>query len=648
MPEEIVQLPPRTREIEITGFRTLEKRAEDGDGEVMRLEMSFSSEEPVERFDWERWEVYNEILDHSSAKSAKFERINAGAPLLFNHDFDKHIGTVEKAWIDPASRKAYAVVRLGDNDLALQKAKDIKSGILKKVSFMYAVHSMEPDGPIVKGEKPTYRSKDWEPFEVSFVTVPADYKVGLDDANRSGGPVACRVLAPIPNQAARSAATQGGQMPEVTPAVSAEDVKKLEERCAALEKQITEGAADKERLARHLKFTGIARNLGCLDLGLQAAEENWSDAKFGEEVAKRTKTSVTPENHLGLDEKDKQRFSVNALIRSLISGNKNDASFEWALSDEIGKRWNKEPERLQVTRAAFIPHDIQSRVLPAGDRQKRDLSVGTLTGGGYTVQQTYGSMIELLRHNTAFLPYVTMINGLVGDLKISRQTSAGAAYWIGNGSDPTESTQAFGMITMTRKKLGSYTDIDESMISQSSIDAEQFVINDLTRVMGLKLDLGIINGVGAAGEPLGILNHSGIGSVTTSGGLTHAESVEFITDIVNSDYPVNNLHYWTNGTIMGTAMTTLKDSVAGAGYIWEGGAMEGRINGYPAHVSTNVPASTMVCGDPSAILVGRWGDLQIGVDLAANFLSGGVRVRLLDGCDVALRHVGAISVATDI
>ena len=674
MPEEIVNIRPRAREASITGFKILPRDMGQGactencpgcvdgcgsctdcqtkgctccQGEVLRLEMSFASEEPVERMDWDRWEIYKEILDCGSEKSARFDRINSGAPLLFNHDFDGHIGTIEKAWIDGNARKGYAVVRFGDNDLACQKVKDVKSGILKKVSFMYAVHAMQPDGEMKKGETPTYRSFDWEPYEISMVTVPADYTVGIDDTRRHGGPVACRVAGfDSIHQAARSAATKEGIMPDTTPAAfTAEEKKTLEERCAKLEKQIADGAADKNQLARFLKFTGIARNLNCLDIGIQAATEDWSDAKFGEEVAKRTKTSQTPENHLDLTPGDQRRYSVLALIRSLQSGDRSQAAYEWECSDQIGKRWNKEPDKAKVTRAAFLPHDIQSRVLPM---QKRDLGVGTLTGGGYTVQAQYMSLIELLRHNSAILPFCTMLTGLVGDLKIARQTGAGTGYWLGEGGDPTESAQTFGLITMNRKKLGAFTDITEELLTQSSLDVEQFVISDLSRVLALKMDLAVISGAGAAGEPLGILNTSGIGSVTTSGGLTHAESVEFITDVINSDYQLRNGRYITNGTIMGTCMTTLRDSAAGAGYIWEGGVDSGRINGLPATYSTNVAASTMLFGDFSQVLVGKWGDLQIGVDLAANFLSGGVRVRLLDGMDVALRHVGAVSVATDI
>ncbi|MCV5839318.1 HK97 family phage prohead protease, partial [Escherichia coli] len=70
-----------------------------------------------------------------------------------------------------------AVVRFGTSPRAEEIWQDVKDGIRQHVSIGYIVHAMvlESDEDDVR----TYRVTDWEPFELSFVTVPADPSVGV-------------------------------------------------------------------------------------------------------------------------------------------------------------------------------------------------------------------------------------------------------------------------------------------------------------------------------------------------------------------------------------------------------------------------------------------------------------------------------------
>ena len=73
------------------------KRSEVADFTVSEdersIEFPFSSEYPVARY------FGNEVLQHD-VRSADLSRLNDSAPLLFNHDPNKVIGVVERAWID--------------------------------------------------------------------------------------------------------------------------------------------------------------------------------------------------------------------------------------------------------------------------------------------------------------------------------------------------------------------------------------------------------------------------------------------------------------------------------------------------------------------------------------------------------------------
>ena len=69
---------------ELTTFDEVEDRT---------YEFPFSSEYPVARY------FGNEILSHEE-KAADLARLNDAAPLLFNHNPDRVIGVVERAYID--------------------------------------------------------------------------------------------------------------------------------------------------------------------------------------------------------------------------------------------------------------------------------------------------------------------------------------------------------------------------------------------------------------------------------------------------------------------------------------------------------------------------------------------------------------------
>jgi phage head maturation protease len=64
--------------------------------------------------------------------------LNNSAPLLFNHNVDKLLGVVEKAWI--VEDRVYVRVRFSRNDdFADRIFKDILDGLIKNISIGYVV-----------------------------------------------------------------------------------------------------------------------------------------------------------------------------------------------------------------------------------------------------------------------------------------------------------------------------------------------------------------------------------------------------------------------------------------------------------------------------------------------------------------------------
>ena len=140
------------------------------DAEDRMLEFSFASEKPVERY-------YGMEVLSMDEKSMDLTRLNDGAPLLYQHDADRIVGVVQKAYIK--NKRAYARVKLANNELGREMQELIKDGIIRNVSFGYKINAMEADestSPV------TYRATNFQPFEISLVTVPADESVGIGRA----------------------------------------------------------------------------------------------------------------------------------------------------------------------------------------------------------------------------------------------------------------------------------------------------------------------------------------------------------------------------------------------------------------------------------------------------------------------------------
>lgn len=164
-----------TREVTLTAAR-----AKDESG---RLAIAFSSEAPVERYDWRTGETYLEILDHSPG-SVDLSYAKDGLPFCLDHNLSKMIGLLEDVTIDD-DRMGRGMFRQGNHPDAAWVAADMEGGIRKKISFGYwpgndYTQDKRADGVLER------RYRNWMPYEASTVPVPADYDMAGVGRNADG------------------------------------------------------------------------------------------------------------------------------------------------------------------------------------------------------------------------------------------------------------------------------------------------------------------------------------------------------------------------------------------------------------------------------------------------------------------------------
>lgn len=147
------------------------------DTDSRTVELSFSSETP-----YGRW-FGDEILCHDE-ECINLERFNNGlGTVLFNHDRDAVVGHVEKVWLE--DNRGKALVRFDTDEQSETIFQKVQSGTLQGVSVGYAIYRYEvledEDTKSTNGRfnGPAYVVTDWEPLEISIVSVPADPTVGV-------------------------------------------------------------------------------------------------------------------------------------------------------------------------------------------------------------------------------------------------------------------------------------------------------------------------------------------------------------------------------------------------------------------------------------------------------------------------------------
>ena len=566
------------------------------DQETRTIELAFSSEAPYARW----WGV--EILDHSKS-AVDLTRLKAGGPLLCDHDARDQIGVIESVRID-ADRVGRAVVRFGRSARAEEIFRDVVDGIRQNVSVGYAIDDLVLEAK--SGEDETYRVTRWTPYEVSLVSVPADFTVGV---GRAADPV------------------QEIKMSVIETPAAPVDVAKIQAEARTAEQK---RAAEIIAIGEQFALQGMAAE------ALRAGEPvDAFRSKVMEKLASRPLPNPTAE--VGLSGGEKQRYSVLRALRALVDKDWSNAGFERECHQAILKRAGiaEAPNN-----GFYVPYEIQ----------QRDLTATTGNAGGYVVatDNLAGSFIDLLRNRAVVAQLgATMMTGLVGNVTIPKQTAAATAYWLTNEATAiTESQMTLGQLALSPKNVGAYTELSRQLMLQSSPAADALVMNDLARVLALAIDLAALEGSGASGQPTGISQTAGIGSVTGTS-IDYAKVLEFQTDVAGGNALAANCAYVTTPAVA----SLLKQRVAfssTASPLWEGGILDGNLQGFRAVATNSVTAASMVFGDFSQVVIGEWGMLELALNPYANFAAAISGIRAIQTVDIGIRQAGAFSRATSI
>jgi HK97 family phage major capsid protein len=146
--------------------------------------------------------------------------------------------------------------------------------------------------------------------------------------------------------------------------------------------------------------------------------------------------------------------------------------------------------------------------------------------GALVAPPLMGELIEILRNNEALMAAgcTTIAMPPNGRIVYPRQTGASTAYWVGENQQITEGDPTTGDLTLQAKKLAALVKLPNELFRYAAIAVEAFLRDDMMKVLGLRLDKDLLEGVGSTNSPKGLINYASLPTHTCIGTPADANS----------------------------------------------------------------------------------------------------------------------------
>ncbi|HDW1302711.1 peptidase [Escherichia coli] len=645
----------------------------EGHNDQYEFEIAFSSTQPYQRQFWDEQNqemvVLDEILVHTP-EAVDLSRLNNNAPLLFNHNFDNHIGVVCNARID-ADNVGRALVKFSKHGtLANDIRNKVIEGTMEKISVGYDIKEYHIDYA-----KSQLIVSKWIPHEISWVTVPADDSVGL---NRSLNTITVNLGAkrdmtkeqieeikeeqesaqveetPVEeNKEPEVEETQERQVEENKEDENLEDGKdakhpesvdddsstvreeeevKEEREAAPVEEEKIEEVAERSE-EDELEIREIARELNIDDseLARALAIKDMTPEAFRTKALNNI-TNVQRNNEQIKDSKMEKTFDLNNVIRSLVDGDvlgANEAEYSAMAATATMQRG-----RAARGGSVFVPAAAM-RAASAGNT-KADLTAIT------DEKLMTESYIEMLMPESVLGRLgVTVYSGLNSPTAIPKMTKSSVdafGFVDENGAAP-ESKAEFANVKLSPKTFAGGNPI--SRASLKTVPGIASLITDhINKAVRIKLEQLILSDKANDRGPAGLVKQLvDANRVTKKAAFSYKDFLKEIAALTDAGVPAQAIKFAMSGATAAELESTLKDNGV-SGYIIE----NGKLAGYEVVTSGVIPADHIVLGDFSGITIGEWGGLELDMDLTTYRDRGAVVPRIFVDLDYVVAQPEALKV----
>lgn len=293
---------------------------------------------------------------------------------------------------------------------------------------------------------------------------------------------------------------------------------------------------------------------------------------------------------------------------------------------------------------------------------KRALSTTTDTAGGYIVGPEYmaNEYIEMYRAQVvAIAAGARVMPGMTGSpILIPKQSTGATAYWTAENAAITASEQTFENLSLTPHKCAGLTKVSNELMRSSSPAAEGIIRDDLAQTIGRAIDLAVLTGTGASGQPVGISLTTGINTTTQNATTTLAHCTAMVAAVATDNALHGSLGWVMHPRTWNTISALLAAAGADYGGRWEGNLWTLPLLGYPVFLTTQLSLTLGGGSDESEMFFGNWNDVLIpewgGIEFMASqhadtaFAADQTWIRATHIMDMGLREPESICYCLDV
>ena len=361
---------------------------------------------------------------------------------------------------------------------------------------------------------------------------------------------------------------------------------------------------------------------------------------FGGANAHRTTNMTNMTNILSSKERAAYPGDLYKTLLGIAQNGKKPAGLAAAISDLLGK------ENPSLDIAGDATHTTLLVPLEALLTRKAE-NVTTATAGGFLVANDIGHQIEfaLRSASVCIRAGARVLPGLRSDLTLGRETQEVTYDWLAELEEAQPADSQYGVVHLTPHRLAGLTSISTQLNAQAP-DTSAFVIESLTRGIGAGFDRAAIQGIGSAGEPLGLFNRESVKTVTFSGAATWAKAVNFEKQISAANGDDDAITFLAEPAVR-EKWRTLERFSGGGKALWEDGNI---CAGRSAYVTTNVPSTKICAGDFTKMIFASWGEgspVAVKVDPFTAKKSGKIEILVTLMGDVGVLREEVFAISTD-
>lgn len=577
-------------------------------------------------------EVYYEIL-LCDENSVDLTRMNNKGAVLFNHDRDKLLGACVSARVD-ADKVVRATLQISKVGLGNTMWGMIEEGVLSHISIGYNIYDyrMEGNNIIVT---------DFEIYEASLVTVPADVHAGIgrsmDDKEIKMNEEKREDLQEeleVAHEDEREMMVDETGMEETRLDEEAYDVKEVlivdnDENGGVANIELSDGELE-EMLSKRPDLMKKLQSYGAepetLNSNEPEAEEDRKDLDVTEDERKRELTSIGTVLKVDVSEAIEKGISVTEFKRSLNTNNKTNPNHDKEIKME-----KSVINGLIRAAAEGKPFDGQRMDVPVS-QLVRATSTATATGGALVKENYVDSYIDVLRANSIFaqLPVQTY-SGLEGDgnlvlPKLSSDFTEMFAF-IAEGADSPEVDAKFQKLILGPKTFSGSVPITRTLI-KSADTAERFVQDAMVRGAGLKLEKEILSQIVTAAP-----------NTTLTAAIEQTDVQAALAVLAAANVRIDNVVAIVHPNTAAVLRSTIVAGNTAAKFMIEGFRFDAWLcDSVRVIESTQVAAGQIIFGDFSNVVLASWGGLTVDRDDTTLRSSQGIVLRTFAYIDHAVAH----------